>query len=118
MAAEPVSVDLDASMRWSAETAALEVDDPLDAEATYSVTSELVQPTPEQLRLADAVPDVDFRRYVALPSDMPPQIEEVAEAWVAEAQAVSDYDKVRAIQDTLRAGFIYNPDVELRDDST
>ncbi|HSL12075.1 MAG TPA: DUF3488 and transglutaminase-like domain-containing protein [Actinomycetota bacterium] len=119
MAAEPVYVDLDASMRWNAETGALEVDDPLDAETTYRVESELVQPTPGDLRAADAIPQADIRRYLALPSDIPPEIEEVAERWIADAQAESDYDRVRAIQDALQGpGFVYDPDVELRDDSS
>jgi transglutaminase-like putative cysteine protease len=106
-------------MRWNAEFAALEVDDPLDAGTTYRVGSELVQPTPADLRPVVATSVGDADRYLALPGDTPAAIEQVAERWIAAAQAQSDYDKVRAIQDALRAPpFRYDPEVELRDDST
>jgi transglutaminase-like putative cysteine protease len=118
MAAEPVFVDLDGSMRWNAEAAALEVDENLDAETTYRVESELVQPTPGDLRPVDAMLDGDAERYLALPADIPPEIQQEAERWIAEAGAESDYDKVRAIQDTFQGStFRYETDVEFRDDS-
>jgi transglutaminase-like putative cysteine protease len=116
MAAEPVFVDLAGEMTWDAESASILIDDPLDARASYRTESELVQPSPEALSSTDAVPQGDIGRYLALPTDLPPQIGALAREWTAGAG--SDYAKVLAIQERLQgAGFHYDTTVELRDDS-
>ena len=115
MAAEPTWVDLDGELTWDPDHATITAADPLDADTSYSTRSDAVHPSPGSLEGIEASLPEGHDRFVALPSDLPVAIHDMALQWTE--GLTSDYEKVLAIQDQLRA-FAYNPDVEWRDDSS
>jgi transglutaminase-like putative cysteine protease len=87
----------------------------LDAGLEYTVTSRIVVPKPEELdRVVDLTP-MQYGRWTDLPEDaLDPRIEEIANGWTE--GAISDYDKVLAIQRHFHSdGFQYSTDVEVND---
>jgi transglutaminase-like putative cysteine protease len=92
------------------------VDGGLDAGLEYGIVSRVVVPTAEQL---DQVIDLSAAQYgpwTDLPDALDPRLEEIARDWTE--GAVSDYDKVLAIQQHFHGnGFRYSTDVEVADDA-
>lgn len=77
----------------------------------YTVVSHVPNPTLEQLRAAeDPYPDWVRERYLALP-EVPERVLQKAQEIVAEAGAVTRYDKARAIETYLRT-YDYDLNVE------
>jgi transglutaminase-like putative cysteine protease len=116
MAYQPVSVDgLDASGHWDAARSTVQLDSTLPAGTTFTVTSSYVDPTPNQLR------DVTFDAastngdLVAVPSDLPPVVHQLAEKWTKDKPTT--YDKIIAIQNEFAdsGDFVYNVDVHFGD---
>jgi transglutaminase-like putative cysteine protease len=92
------------------------VDGGLDAGLQYTVRSRIVVPTPEELDRVRNLTRQQYGRWTDLPGDLDPRIEEIARDWTE--GAVSDYDKVLAIQQRFHGeGFVYSTDVEPTDDA-
>ena len=90
--------------------------DGLDAGLEYGITSRIVVPKPEQLDQVVNLTSLQYGDWTDLPGDevLDPQIGEIADDWTA--GAVSDYDKVLAIQRHFHSdGFRYSTDVEVDD---
>ncbi|MGZ4109325.1 MAG: transglutaminase family protein [Actinomycetota bacterium] len=106
-----------AEIRYNPQLGTVTVPGTLAADTSYTVTSDVVIPTPEQL---DAVtmssPDP---RYVYLPKSMPPGIAEIAHRWTDNVSPATPYRKVLAIMDRLSetGGFVYDERVDPRDDA-
>jgi transglutaminase-like putative cysteine protease len=113
-AAEPTTVTLADETLWDETNATLTLGDPLDAGTEYQVSSDLVQPTPEELRRTTAGLATLDPRYTTLPEDMPEEVRDLAVTWVE--GETTDYDRVLAIQDQLRDGFHYTTNVDFRAD--
>jgi len=114
----PQRIDVpESSVRFDPETGTALLDSNLDAGAVYRVTSYAVQPAPEQLAATVFPTPAQNARYTALPSDMPPEIRQIAERWTA--GAANDYERILAIQDRLTdtSVFTYDINVPARDDS-
>ena len=89
----------------------------IEAGTTYGVRSTPVQPPPQELDATEFPDPRVNERYTQIPADLPEGIGDLARRWVAEAGAVSDYDKILAIQYRLRGPeFQYQDDVPPRDD--
>jgi transglutaminase-like putative cysteine protease len=102
---------------WDPSRGQALVDGGLDAGLEYTVRSRVVVPTPEQLGQVKDLTYLQYGQWTRLPGDavLDPRIKEIAEAWTA--GAVSDYDKVLAIQQHLHGnGFHYSTDVDVADD--
>ncbi len=113
----PVQVAVDAPVHYDPATGTLVLNGTLASGSDYTVSSELVQPTPEQLAaVIFPAPSADAR-YTALPVDpTTDQIRTIAERWTQ--GQTSDYERILAIQDRLRQPpFSYNINVPARDDS-
>jgi len=92
------------------------VDGGLDAGLEYGIVSRVVVPTAEQLGQVIDLSAAQYGPWTALPADLDPRIEEIADGWTKDA--VSDYDKVLAIQQHFHSdGFTYTTDVDVADDT-
>ncbi len=113
-AADPTDISIDHDVWWHPASASLQMDGWPDEGEQYTVTSVRPDVRPSQLRDADVV-DNDPAE-VALPAGIPPEIKQTALLWTADA--VTPYQKVRAILGHLRDGdFRYSLDVDYGDDS-
>ena len=93
------------------------VDGGLDAGLEYTVRSRVVVPTAEQLERVRNLTPLQYGQWTHLPGDdvLDPRIQEIAGAWTE--GAVSDFDKVLAIQQHFHSdGFRYDTDVDVADD--
>ena len=116
MAYPPANVSVDRDVAWTPETGTANIEEPLDAGATYTATSYLVQPTPAELRLEAFPSAAEDPRYTALPPDTPVELSAIAKDWTQ--GKTTAYDQIMAIQDHLRNGeFTYSLDVPARDSS-
>jgi transglutaminase-like putative cysteine protease len=88
----------------------------LDAGMQYTVRSRILVPTAKQLDQVIDLSEAQYGQWTELPADLDPRIEEIANDWTRDA--VSDYDKVLAIQRHFHAdGFTYSTDVDVADDA-
>lgn len=86
----------------------------LEAEMEYTVRSQIVVPTPEELDRVDHLAPRTYGQWTELP-ELDPRIGEIAERWTADA--TSSYRKVLAIQERFHNGdFVYSTDVEAAND--
>ncbi|HEU4355262.1 MAG TPA: DUF3488 and transglutaminase-like domain-containing protein [Actinomycetota bacterium] len=84
---------------------------PFESGQTYHVSSYRVLPTPRQLDLEVFGPASDYGEYTFLPEDVPEEVHQIALDWTADQP--TDYRKVLAIQENLRAQpFEYDKTVE------
>ncbi|HWL90709.1 MAG TPA: DUF3488 and transglutaminase-like domain-containing protein, partial [Actinomycetota bacterium] len=102
------------TVRYVASTGTTLVDAPLDRGDSYIAGASLAQPTAEELRAESLSAPLENGRYLALPPDMPEEIEELALRWTAEAE--NDFDKAWAIQERFQdpSEFRYTMDTQLR----
>ncbi|HEY3213841.1 MAG TPA: DUF3488 and transglutaminase-like domain-containing protein [Actinomycetota bacterium] len=101
---------------WDAYAGQAFVDGGLDQGLEYGVSSRVVVPTAEQLDQVQNLTELQYGRLTDLPANLDPRIEEIANDWTADA--VSDYDKVLAIQQHFHGhGFGYSTDVDVADDA-
>ncbi|HEY0871391.1 MAG TPA: DUF3488 and transglutaminase-like domain-containing protein, partial [Acidothermaceae bacterium] len=71
----------------------------------YSATSAVYQPSPTYLNsLAAVAANESIAPYLALPAGLPPQVHQIADEIVANAGAVSQYQKAIALQAWFQAG--------------
>jgi transglutaminase-like putative cysteine protease len=71
----------------------------------YSATSAVYQPAPSYLNsLAPVAANDTIAPYLALPAGLPPQIHQIADEIVANAGAVTQYQKAVALQAWFQAG--------------
>jgi transglutaminase-like putative cysteine protease len=116
----PVSTNVLADgLRWDPEGGSLLLSEPVDSATSYSVNAQLIRPTPEALREEQIPTSPDTARYTQLPSDFPPEITQIAQAWTTDA--LTPYDKVIAIQQKFNgvgSEFTYDQTVEPRNDSS
>jgi hypothetical protein len=92
------------------------VDGGLDAGMHYTVRSRILVPTAKQLDHVIDLSEAQYGQWTELPADLNPRIKEIANDWTRDA--VSDYDKVLAIQQHFHAdGFTYSTDVDVADDA-
>jgi hypothetical protein len=110
----PSAVTSEGSLRYDVSSLSLSADGPLRTGTAYTVTSSVVEPTPDQLDQAVFPHPAQDVRYTELPKDLPASIAGVAEAWT-QGQP-NDYRKILAIQDHLRS-FTYDTKVAPRDDA-
>jgi hypothetical protein len=99
-------------MRWDPEGGSIAIDGGIDEGVTYSVTADVVQPTPDELREDQPSVTQAGVRYALVPPDLPTEIEETAARWTL-GTGPSTYDKVIAIQERLTdtSVFTYDEDV-------
>jgi transglutaminase-like putative cysteine protease len=92
------------------------VDGGLDAGMQYTVRSRILVPTAKQLDQVIDLSEAQYGQWTELPAELNPRIKEIANEWTRDA--VSDYDKVLAIQQHFHAdGFTYSTDVDVADDA-
>jgi hypothetical protein len=115
----PTQISIDHAVSWHPPSSSLTMDGwPNDGES-YTVTSTYTNPTPHELRVAGVGP-VD-PLDLGLPTDpsmaIPASVTTAALRWTARAD--TRYDEVMAIMRHLQSshGFIYDPTVDLQDDS-
>jgi transglutaminase-like putative cysteine protease len=114
-AAYPAStVSSDVSLRYDLSSVSLSADGPVRIGTLYTVTSPVIEPTPEQLDLSVFPHPAQDIRYTALPKDLPPEIGGLARDWTQGEP--NDYRKILAIQDRLQS-FTYDTTVAPRDDA-
>ena len=88
----------------------------LEAGLEYTVRSRIVVPTADQLDQVHNLTPLQYGQWTKLPDGLDPRLEEIAGDWTSDA--VSDYDKVLAIQQHFHAnGFRYDTDVDVADDA-
>jgi transglutaminase-like putative cysteine protease len=88
----------------------------LDAGMQYTVRSRILVPTPKQLDQVVDLSEAQYGQWTELPADLNPRIKEIANEWTW--NAVSDYDKVLAVQQHFHSnGFRYSTDVDVADDA-
>jgi transglutaminase-like putative cysteine protease len=93
------------------------MDQPFEEGDSYEVLSEIPQPTAAQLRGAGTdYPEVVVQRFLQLPGDTPPIVEETAQKIRRKYDPETPYDEARAIEQylTYDGGFTYNLDVSYR----
>ena len=104
-------------LTWDPARGQAFIDGGLDAGLEYTVRSRVVVPTAEQLERVRNLTYLQYGQWTRLPGEdvLDPRVEEIAKAWTA--GAVSDYDKVLAIQQHFKGnGFEYSTDVDVADD--
>lgn len=89
----------------------------LDEGLEYGISARVVVPSAEQLDQVQDLTPLQYGRLTALPeSALDPRIGQIAQEWTKDA--VSDYDKVLAIQQHFHSdGFAYSTDVDVADDA-
>jgi transglutaminase-like putative cysteine protease len=88
----------------------------LDAGMQYTVRSRILVPTAKQLDQVVDLSEAQYGQWTELPADLNPRIKRIANDWTWDA--VSDYDKVLAIQQHFHSnGFRYSTDVDVADDA-
>jgi hypothetical protein len=109
--------DLTAHYDPEADTIALPAGTIISQGATYSVTSQMIQPTPDDLGAITFPASIGNSRYTQLPFDpTTDRIHQLALEWTQ--GATNDYERILAIQDRLRSPeFTYSLDVPPRADS-
>ncbi len=114
--ASTTNIDAD-GLAWDPEAGAITLDGTVDTGTSYSITSQSVVPTAEELRAQPPVDAASLARYLAYPDSLPLEIENLARSWTADAET-NTYDQVMAIQDRFTDGkeFIYDDTVAPRDD--
>ncbi len=108
-------VDATADVTWNAENSSLTVaNDIEDSDGVdYSIVSNVPSFTIEQLQSgSDVIPPEIAARYLTLPSDLSPTVEDTALALTAGLD--NRYDRMRAIQDHFR-GYTYNVQLSPRE---
>jgi transglutaminase-like putative cysteine protease len=102
-------------IRYDAELGSITAPGTLPAHSSYTVTSNVVIPSPAALDAA--IPTSPASKYTFLPASTPQQIYDIAARWTAGAS--NAYRKVYAIMEHLAAsgGFSYSTQVDLSDDS-
>ena len=93
------------------------VDEPFEDGSTYEVTSEIPQPTEDQLQAAGtAYPAAVSRKFLELPSSTPGVVAETARRIEGDYDTATPYDAARAVERYLiyDGGFVYNLDVSYR----
>ena len=93
------------------------MDQPFEEGDSYEVLSEIPQPTVAQLRGAGTdYPPVVVQKFLQLPGDTPPVVEETAQKIQRKYDPGTPYDQARAIEQylTYDGGFTYNLDVSYR----
>ncbi|HEY7401777.1 MAG TPA: DUF3488 and transglutaminase-like domain-containing protein [Actinomycetota bacterium] len=112
------SIDLPLDgMTYDASLGNLYAQTAIENNTTYNAVSPLIQPDPNALErfVLPANPGT-YARWTELPAAVP-RVKTLAESWVAEANATTMYDQVRAIQDHLIDGtYTYDGTVDERDD--
>ena len=115
----PESVEVDRDLRLDRTSTTVWLDEFLDAGDTYTASSRLVSPTPEQLDQVVFSATARTEAAVRLPADIvaSPEIQAIADRW-AEG-STSTYREILAIQDRLRdqSRFTYSVNVPARGDS-
>jgi transglutaminase-like putative cysteine protease len=114
---EQISADDLGDLTWDPSRGQAFVDGGLDAGLEYTVRSRVVVPTAEQLEQVSNLTSPQYGQWTRLPGEdvLDPRIEDLAHAWTD--GAVSDYDKVLAIQRHFHSdGFQYSTDVDVADD--
>ncbi len=96
------------TMSWANDAGALYVQDGLESNYRYQVTSASYEPTDAELRTTtvDRAPNP---LYYAVPN-LPDEVENLA--FQVTAQATTPYDKARALQDFFRTQFEYSTTVQ------
>jgi transglutaminase-like putative cysteine protease len=81
--------------------------------AAYTVVSEVPSPTAADLQAARRPPLGRMTTFTALPPDFPSQVRDTAVSVVSDAGAVTDFARLRALQDWFRspANFTYDLNV-------
>lgn len=101
--------DIDGTWLYDASTFNVFGENTSTQQLAYTLRALDVRPTAEQLRAAPS-PPVSVRRYLRLPRDLDPQIEQTART-IAGSQPTA-YDKALALQDWLRSEeFSYSTEV-------
>jgi transglutaminase-like putative cysteine protease len=93
------------------------LDEPFEEGSYYTVVSEIPQPTEAQLRSAGVDYPAPLRKkFLQLPEDNPPVVEETADRIVRSYDTDTPYDAARAVERYLihDGGFFYNLDVSYR----
>jgi hypothetical protein len=113
----PESVQVDRSLTMDRASTTIWLNEFLDAGDTYTTSSRMVAPTPEQLDQVQFSATASTEPAVRLPADLSPQIGVIAERWTEGAP--NPYREVLAIQDRLRdqSRFTYSTRVPARGDS-
>jgi transglutaminase-like putative cysteine protease len=87
------------------------VDGGLDEGLEYTVTSRIVNPTPEVLDDAVFLTAAQYGRYTQVPGSVDPRVRELAERWTRNED--TPYRKIYAIQQHFLDGsFLYSTEVE------
>jgi transglutaminase-like putative cysteine protease len=95
------------NITWDPTQGQAFIDGPLEAGTTYTVRSQIVVPTPEELDRVHFLAPRAYGRWTELPANLDPRIRQIAERWAA--GATSDYRKVLAIQQHFHNGsFLYS----------
>lgn len=113
----PESVQVDGSLRMDRSSTTIWLNEFLDGGDTYTTSSRLVAPTPEQLDQVRFPATARADAAVRLPVDLSPQIAAIAARWTE--GATSTYREILAIQDRLLdpSRFSYSTRVPARGDS-
>jgi transglutaminase-like putative cysteine protease len=113
----PESVDVDRGIRLDRSSTTIWLDDFLDEGDSYTTSSRLPVPTPQQLDQVEFADTARTDPAARLPADLPPEVSAIAERWTQDA--TSAYREVLAIQDHLRdqRRFTYSTEVPARGDS-
>jgi transglutaminase-like putative cysteine protease len=110
---QPVRIDsTTVDPRYERDSATLIVDTkyPNSDQLTYTVTSEIPAPTPEQLaRPAAPVPD-EMSRFLELPENFSARASELAREVVETVNADTDYERSLALQDFFRDRGVFAED--------
>jgi transglutaminase-like putative cysteine protease len=105
-------------VRYNAQLGTITVPGTMSVDSTYTITSKVVIPTPQQLDQVTTMPSPD-PRYVYLPKSMSPALEAIAHRWTDNASPGTPYRRVLAIMDHLSetGPFVYDEHVDPRDDA-
>jgi hypothetical protein len=102
-------------IKWDPMRSQAFIDGDLQTGMTYLVRSMIVVPTPAELDRVVHLAPAAYGHWTALPENLDPRIERIAERWTADA--TSDYRRVLAIQQRFQQGdFVYSTDVDTADD--
>lgn len=113
----PESVQVDRGIRIDRTSTTIWLDEFLNEGDSYTTSSRLLAPTPEQLDQVEFSDAARTEAAVRLPADLSPQISVIAQRWTE--GSTSTYREILAIQDHLRdqRRFTYSTDVPARGDS-